>query len=59
MCILETKHLQRAGMRMHGRIDHVQNQHARWHNSENINGSGQYTYGITYGFLSEKLVLAS
>lgn len=38
---------------MHRRTDHVQNQHAKWHNSEGINGSVQYTYSITDEFLFE------
>lgn len=36
---------------MHGKIGHVQNQHARWHDSEGINGGGQYVCSITYEFL--------
>lgn len=53
MCILQRKYLQRAGKRMHRRIDSIQNQHSRWHNSEGTNASGQYTYSSIGEFLFE------
>lgn len=51
--MLERKYFQRAGKRRHRRLDHVQNRHARWHNSEGANGGGQFAYSVTYEFLFE------